>query len=155
MIELASVPCRSLPLTSCEVSSKWPFRPPALLRRVPLSRNWSPIEVPFGPRLVVSRGDALLAPAITRRLIEQYTKRPAPGAGPPAELEELTARELEVLRLLARGMSNAEIGQELFLSPATAKTHVARVLSKLNLRDRIQAVVLAYESGLVQAGEAD
>ncbi|MFL5866784.1 MAG: response regulator transcription factor, partial [Thermoleophilaceae bacterium] len=69
--------------------------------------------------------------------------------------EELTARELEVLRLLARGMSNAEIGQELFLSPATAKTHVARVLSKLNLRDRIQAVVLAYESGLVQAGEAD
>ena len=104
---------------------------------------------------VVSRGDALLAPAITRRLIEQYTKRPAPGAGPPAELEELTARELEVLRLLARGMSNAEIGQELFLSPATVKTHVARVLSKLKLRDRIQAVVLAYESGLVQPGEAD
>ena len=104
---------------------------------------------------VVSRGDALLAPAITRRLIEQYTKRPAPGAGPLAELEELTARELEVLRLLARGMSNAEIGQELFLSPATVKTHVARVLSKLKLRDRIQAVVLAYESGLVQPGEAD
>jgi DNA-binding NarL/FixJ family response regulator len=103
---------------------------------------------------VVSRGDALLAPAITRRLIEQYTSRPAPGAGIPPELEELTARELEVLRLLARGMSNAEIGEQLFLSPATVKTHVARVLSKLDLRDRIQAVVLAYESGLVQPGDS-
>jgi DNA-binding NarL/FixJ family response regulator len=103
---------------------------------------------------VVSRGDALLAPAITRRLIEQYTSRPAPGAAVPPGLDELTARELEVLRLLARGMSNSEIGEHLFLSPATVKTHVARVLSKLDLRDRIQAVVLAYETGLVQPGES-
>jgi DNA-binding NarL/FixJ family response regulator len=101
---------------------------------------------------VVNNGDAMLAPAITRRLIEEFTKRPAPGAGPPAAFDELTARELDVLRLMARGLSNAEIGAELFLSPATAKTHVARILSKLGLRDRIQAVVLAYETGLVQPG---
>jgi DNA-binding NarL/FixJ family response regulator len=103
---------------------------------------------------VVSEGEALLAPAITRRLIEQYTKRPMPGSKPPASLEPLTARELDVMGLLARGKTNAEIGEELFLSPATAKTHVARILSKLDLRDRVQAVVLAYESGLVQPGES-
>jgi DNA-binding NarL/FixJ family response regulator len=101
---------------------------------------------------VVNAGDALLAPAITRRLIEQFTQRPSPGSSAPPEVEELTPRELEVLRLVARGMSNAEIGEALFLSPATAKTHVARILSKLGLRDRIQAVVLAYETGLVQPG---
>jgi DNA-binding NarL/FixJ family response regulator len=102
---------------------------------------------------VAATGDALLAPAITRRLIEEFVRRPPPGSGLPAELSELTERELEVLRLIARGLSNAEIGSTLFVSEATVKTHVTHVLSKLHLRDRVQAVVLAYESGLVQAGD--
>jgi DNA-binding NarL/FixJ family response regulator len=102
---------------------------------------------------VVSAGEALLAPSITRRLIEQYTRRPAPGGRTPERLAELTDRELDVLRLLARGLSNAEIAAALFLSPATVKTHVARILMKLDLRDRVQAVVLAYETGVVTPGE--
>jgi DNA-binding NarL/FixJ family response regulator len=101
---------------------------------------------------VAAAGDALLAPAITRRLIEEFVRRPPPGSGPPAELSELTERELEVLKLIARGLSNAEIASTLFLSEATVKTHITHLLTKLNLRDRVQAVVLAYESGLVQAG---
>jgi DNA-binding NarL/FixJ family response regulator len=102
---------------------------------------------------VAAAGDALLAPSITRRLIEEFVRRPPPGAGPPAELSELTERELEVLRLIARGLSNAEIAAKLFLSEATVKTHVTHLLTKLGLRDRVQAVVFAYESGLVQAGD--
>jgi DNA-binding NarL/FixJ family response regulator len=102
---------------------------------------------------VAAAGDALLAPAITRRLIEDFVRRPPPGSGLPDELSELTERELEVLRLIARGLSNAEIAAQLFVSEATVKTHVTHVLTKLHLRDRVQAVVLAYESGLVQAGE--
>jgi DNA-binding NarL/FixJ family response regulator len=98
---------------------------------------------------VVADGDALLAPAITRRVIEEYVRRPHAGDGPPAELGELTSRELEVLRLVARGLSNAEIAGQLFLGETTVKTHVAHILQKLRLRDRVQAVVLAYESGLV------
>ena len=101
---------------------------------------------------LVASGEALLAPSITRRLIEDYVRRPAPGARSPQELEDLTDRELEVLKLIARGLSNAEIAATLFVSEATIKTHVNRVLSKLNLRDRVQAVVLAYETGLVQPG---
>jgi DNA-binding NarL/FixJ family response regulator len=101
---------------------------------------------------VVAAGDALLAPAITRRLIEEFVRRPPPGSGPPVELSELTERELEVLKLIARGLSNAEIASTLFVSEATVKTHITHLLTKLNLRDRVQAVVLAYESGLVQAG---
>ena len=100
----------------------------------------------------VDAGDSLLAPTITRRLIEQYTRLPRPGADLPAGLAELTARELEVLRELARGLSNSEIGEALFLSPATVKTHVARILMKLGLRDRVQAVVYAYETGVAQPG---
>ena len=100
---------------------------------------------------VVAVGDALLAPAVTRRLIEEFAHRPdAPVA--PAGLEELTDREREVLVLMARGLSNAEIASSLFVAETTVKTHVGRVLHKLALRDRAQAVVLAYESGLVQPG---
>jgi DNA-binding NarL/FixJ family response regulator len=100
---------------------------------------------------IVAAGDALLAPAVTRRVIEEFA-RTSPVAAPPAVLGELTPRELEVLRELGRGRSNAEIAAELVISEATAKTHVARVLMKLGLRDRAQAVVFAYESGLVRAG---
>jgi DNA-binding NarL/FixJ family response regulator len=101
----------------------------------------------------VAGGEALLAPAITRRLIEDFIRRPAPGAVPDAPgLEELTPREREVLTLIACGRSNAEIASQLVVSDATVKTHVAHVFSKLSLRDRTQAVIYAYETGLVQPG---
>jgi DNA-binding NarL/FixJ family response regulator len=100
----------------------------------------------------IAAGDALLAPAITRRLIEAFVRRPPPSQGRPAQLAELTDRELEVLRLIARGLSNAEIARTLYLTDATVKTHVAHVLGKLRVRDRVQAVVAAYESGLVEPG---
>ena len=99
----------------------------------------------------VARGEALLAPAITKRLIERFVERPPPEDRAPA-LAELSARELEVLRLLARGLSNAEIAAQLIVGEATVKTHVARVLRKLGLRDRVQAVVFAYENGVVEPG---
>ena len=113
-----------------------------------LLKDIDPPELVRAVRAVHS-GEALLAPAITRRLVEHFTRRPAPGARTPPELEELTARELDVLRELARGLSNAEIAAALFLSPATVKTHVARILMKLGLRDRVQPVVFAYQTGLV------
>jgi DNA-binding NarL/FixJ family response regulator len=91
---------------------------------------------------------------VTRRLIEEFTSRAAPNQPPPPGLDELTERELEALKLLARGLTNAEIAKELFVSEHTVKTHVARVLMQLDLRDRTQAVVLAYESGLVKPGAA-
>jgi DNA-binding NarL/FixJ family response regulator len=97
-------------------------------------------------------GDLLVAPEITRRLVEEFVQRPRPLVDGPSALGVLTPRELEVLRLVARGLSNAELARELFVSEATAKTHVARILGKLGLRDRVQAVVLAYESGLVRPG---
>ena len=100
----------------------------------------------------IAAGEALVAPAITRRLIEQFVSRRPPGSGPPTEVSDLTERELEVLKLIARGLSNGEIATELFVSEATVKTHITHVLSKLGLRDRVQAVVLAYECGLVYAG---
>jgi DNA-binding NarL/FixJ family response regulator len=100
---------------------------------------------------VVSSGEALLAPSITRRLIEEFARRPEAPSQPP-ELEELTDREREVLGLMGRGLSNAEIAGHLFVAETTVKTHVGRVLQKLDLRDRAQAVVLAYESGLVKPG---
>jgi DNA-binding NarL/FixJ family response regulator len=100
----------------------------------------------------VAAGDALLAPEITRAMIRDYVQRPRPGAGTSAALSVLTPRELEVLNLIARGRSNTEIAAELFLSEPTVKTHVSRVLAKLQLRDRVHAVVLAYECGLVRPG---
>jgi len=99
----------------------------------------------------VAAGEALLAPAVTRRLIEDFCRGPEPGSVPDAA-RTLSERELDVLRLLARGLSNAEVAAELFLSEATVKSHVARLLQKLGLRDRVQTVVFAYESGLVKPG---
>jgi len=102
---------------------------------------------------IVARGEALLAPAITRAVIEEFTRTPAAATPvPPSAVSELTPREREVLDLLARGLSNPEIRQQLVISEATAKTHVARILQKLDLRDRVQAVIYAYETGLVRAG---
>jgi len=104
---------------------------------------------------VVASGNALLSPAITRQVIEEFVRGGTPRAKPAPALELLTVRELEVLRHMARGLSNAEIAAELVVSETTVKTHVGRVLMKLQLRDRVQAVVLAYESGLVQPGAAE
>jgi DNA-binding NarL/FixJ family response regulator len=104
---------------------------------------------------VVAAGEALLAPSVTRRLITAFTRRLPPGAGRPPGfdgLDELTAREVEVLTLLAEGLSNAEIAGRLFVGEATVKTHVARVLTKLGVRDRVQAVIVAFRAGLVPLG---
>jgi DNA-binding NarL/FixJ family response regulator/class 3 adenylate cyclase len=119
-----------------------------------LLKDAPPEQLVDGIRAVCS-GDALLAPSVTRRVIEEFVRRPpeAVRTAPP-EIEELTPREREVLTLIARGLSNAEIAQSLVVSETTVKTHVARVLMKMDLRDRVQAVVMAYESGLVQPGEA-
>lgn len=115
-----------------------------------LLKNAPPEELVHAVR-VVAAGEALLAPSVTRRIIEQFAQRtPRPDLG--ARLEELTQREREVLILLARGRSNAELAAELFVSEGTIKTHVSSLLSKLGLRDRVQAVVLAFESGLVTPG---
>jgi DNA-binding NarL/FixJ family response regulator/class 3 adenylate cyclase len=119
-----------------------------------LLKDVPPEQLLAGIRAVAS-GDALLAPSVTRRVIEEFVRRPPDSVRTaPPKLAELTPRELEVLKLIARGLSNAEIATALFVSETTVKTHVAHVLMKLELRDRVQAVVLAYESGLVQPGES-
>jgi DNA-binding NarL/FixJ family response regulator len=115
-----------------------------------LLKDISPVDLVHAVG-VVARGDALLAPALTRRLLDRYVERPLPGTRPDA-LASATDRELDVLRLLAQGRSNAEIAGELFLSEATVKTYVSRLLTKLDLRDRVQLTVLAYECGLVSPG---
>ena len=102
---------------------------------------------------VVAAGEALLSPSVTRRVIAEFTRRPARASARPKALDDLTVRELEVLQLVARGLSNGEIASHLVVSETTVKTHVAHVLGKLRLRDRVQAVVLAYEAGVVQPGE--
>ena len=98
---------------------------------------------------IIAAGEALLSPAVTKRVIAKFTQ--LPSKPPPPEIEELTERELDVFRLIARGLSNAEIGQELYISDATVKTHITHILQKLNLRDRVQAVVLAHERHLFPA----
>lgn len=118
-----------------------------------LLKNAPPEELVEAVRTVAS-GDGLLASAVTRRVIEEFARRSPRGPAALPVLDELTERELEVLRLMARGLSNAEIAERLVISPGTAKTHVGRILMKLQLRDRVQAVVLAYESGLVAPGDA-
>jgi DNA-binding NarL/FixJ family response regulator len=117
-----------------------------------LLKSAPPEELIHAIRVVV-HGDTLLAPAITRRLVEDFVRRPPPGSATPPGLDDLTDREVEVLRLLAEGLSNADLARRLFLSEGTVKTHVNRILTKLGLRDRVQAVVVAYESGLVRAGD--
>lgn len=104
---------------------------------------------------VVAGGAELLSPSITRRLVEAFVRRPRPGAPHEGPLAELTRRELEVLRLIGRGMSNAEMADRLVLGEATIKTHVSHLFAKLDLRDRAQAVVMAYESGLIEPGQQD
>ena len=117
-----------------------------------LLKDVPPEQLVAGIRAVAS-GDALLAPSVTRRVIEEFVRRPPTSVRTlPPKFAELTARELEVLKLIARGLANAEIAKELFVSETTVKTHVAHILMKLKLRDRVQAVVFAYESGLVLPG---
>jgi DNA-binding NarL/FixJ family response regulator len=119
-----------------------------------LLKDVPPEQLADGIRAVAA-GDALLSPTVTRRLIEEYVRRPPVGVGPqPRELDLLTAREREVLLLMARGQSNAEITNALTISETTVKTHVTRILAKLQLRDRVQAVVYAYETGLLRPGDA-
>jgi DNA-binding NarL/FixJ family response regulator len=116
-----------------------------------LVKDVPPVELVHGVRTVAA-GDALLAPSVVRRLLSEFVRRPPPGAGTPQQLTPLTERELQVLTLVARGRSNSEIAGDLVVSETTVKTHVTHVLQKLDLRDRVQAVVLAYETGLVQPG---
>jgi DNA-binding NarL/FixJ family response regulator len=104
---------------------------------------------------VAAAGDALLAPSVTRRLIEAFARRPATAAPQPSRLASLTPRERDILRLVARGNSNTEIAQELVVSEATVKTHIGHLLAKLGLRDRVQAVILAYETGSITPGRPD
>ena len=120
-----------------------------------LLKDVPPEQLVAGIR-AVAQGDALLAPSITRRVIEEFVRRPLSSRPTtPPEVGQLTARELEVLKLVARGLSNAEIAKKLFVSDTTVKTHVAHVLMKLGVRDRVQAVVLAYECGLAGVARED
>ncbi len=101
----------------------------------------------------VAAGEALASPSVTRRLIERFVDAPGPSCTPPPQLDELTAREREVLELIARGLSNSELAQRLYLSEKTIKTHVGRIFMKLGIRDRVQAVILAYEAGIILPGQ--
>lgn len=117
-------------------------------------KDTPPVELLSGIR-VVARGDALVSPEIMRQLIAAYIHRPDPDRAPAPALSSLTERETEVLALVARGLSNTEISQRLFVTPATVKTHVSRLLMKLHARDRAQLVVVGYQTGLVQRGAPD
>jgi DNA-binding NarL/FixJ family response regulator len=113
----------------------------------------APPDQLIGAVHIVADGDALLSPGVTRRLVVEFAPRPVPRPGGPPELAELTAREREILTLIARGGSNSEIAAQLVIGESTVKTHVGNILMKLDLRDRVHAVVLAYETGLVRAGD--
>ena len=117
-----------------------------------LLKNVSPADLVHAVRATNS-GDTLLDPALTRRLLDEFTRRPSPTARTPELLTELTDREIEVLRLLARGLSNNQIANQLIIGEATVKTHVSNLFTKLDIHDRAQAVVIAYETGLIQPGE--
>jgi DNA-binding NarL/FixJ family response regulator len=119
-----------------------------------LVKHTEPAELVRAVR-VVADGDALLSPSVTRRLVSEFAARAKQPAGPSGALAELTVREREVMALVAEGLTNAEIGERLFMSPATARTHVSRILTKLGARDRTQLVVMAYEGGLVRPGWQD
>jgi DNA-binding NarL/FixJ family response regulator len=119
-----------------------------------LLKTAPPDQLAAGVRAAMA-GDALLAPEVTRRLLDQFIRRPPPGGDVPPGLTDLTAREREVLVQIGRGRSNREIATELFLGESTVKTHVNRILSKLGARDRVQAVVIAYETGLVTPGDRE
>jgi len=116
-----------------------------------LVKHTEPAELVRAVR-VVADGEALLSPSVTRRLVSEFAARTKQSAGPSPALAKLTSREREVMALVAEGLTNAEIGERLFMSPATARTHVSRILTKLGARDRTQLVVMAYESGLVRPG---
>jgi DNA-binding NarL/FixJ family response regulator len=147
---IAQVPrCRVLMLTTFDLD-RYVYAALAAGASGFLLKDVTPEHLVSAVRLVTT-GDALLAPSITRRLVERF----AQPATVPCDLSALTPRELDVLRRMARGRSNAELAQELLLSEATVKTHVARIFAKLDLRDRAQAVVLAYETGLIAPGAAD
>jgi DNA-binding NarL/FixJ family response regulator len=143
------VSCRILILTTFE-RDEYIFEALRLGACGYLLKNAPPEDLISAIR-IIARGDALLSPSVTRRIIEEYAKRPV-KISYTEELKDLTEREIEVLQLIARGQSNSEIASNLVVSEATVKTHVSNLLSKLNLRDRAQAVVFAYESGLVQLG---
>jgi DNA-binding NarL/FixJ family response regulator len=119
-----------------------------------LTKDTPPEQVADAVRAVAA-GETLVSPRITRRLIEAYTRLPAPSTGIPPRLAVLTERELEVLTAMARGRSNARVARDLFLSEATVKSHVTRIFAKLGITDRAQAVIVAYETGLVRPGDAD
>jgi DNA-binding NarL/FixJ family response regulator len=119
-----------------------------------LLKNSPPEELVRAIRILAA-GDALLSPSVTRRLLEEFGRRPRAPDHTPRSFAELTSRETQVLMLMARGLSNAEIADRLVVTPGTVKTHVARVLMKLDLRDRVQAVVLAYETGLIEPGRSE
>jgi DNA-binding NarL/FixJ family response regulator len=118
-----------------------------------LLKDTPPADLLAGIR-IVARGDALLSPSVTRHLIEEYVRRPAGPRPAPVALDALTEREVEVMALVARGLSNAEIAERLYVTAATAKTHVARLLMKLGARDRAQLIIVAYESGLIAPNTA-
>ena len=117
-----------------------------------LLKNAPPAQLVAAVR-ATARGDAQIAPEIVRRMLDELVRRPPPGTSTPPSLDHLTERELDVLKLVARGLSNADVAGALFLSEATVRTHVSRILAKLDVRDRTQAVVAAYESGLVRPGD--
>jgi DNA-binding NarL/FixJ family response regulator len=118
-----------------------------------LLKNVSPPQLVHAVR-ATARGDALLDPVLTRRLLDEFVHRPEPGSRTPEQLSSLTNRELEILRLVAQGLTNAQIAQQLVIGEATVKTHVGNILTKLDIHDRVQAVVIAYESGLITPGDS-